>query len=213
MPGSLQSGQEGFAARRRDRLLPAHRDAASSLTKSVPDLERFHHLQRITAAELFQHRGKSRMQLTAIYITCHISEVCYIHGQLHHDRQRKAKVRGSLRQACSRLATGNPACCSWQCRSSPRQTKHWHFLGIHTAWGQQGELTVCCAMPGCAQAASGRGSGRTRSAARCSHMVSSDVTAVSNPCVQEYLRATLNTSPSLLSIDTFIAHRSPVSLL
>lgn len=128
------------------------------------------------------------MQLTAIYITCHISKIRYIHGQLYHDRQRKAKARGSLWQAHSRLATGNPAHCSWQCRSGPQQTKRWHFLGIHIAWGQQGELTVCSAVPGHEQAASGSGLRWTRSVARCSHLISSNVTTgvtlVFKPCLQ-----------------------------
>lgn len=209
MPGSLQSGQEGFAARRRDRLLPTHRDTASSPTKSAPDLERFHSLQHIAAAELFQHRGKSCMQLTAIYITCHISKIRYIHGQLHHDRQRKAKARGSLRQARSRLATGNPAHCSWQCRSGPQQTKCWHFLGIRTAWGQQEELTVCSAVPGHEQAASGWGLGWTRSTAHCSHLVSSNVTTGVTLFFNPF--ATLNASPGLLGLNVFIAHCSPIT--
>lgn len=145
MPGSLQSGQEGFAARRRDRLLPAHRDTASSPTKSAPDLERFHSQQRIAAAELFQHRGKSCMQLTAIYITCHISKIRYIHGQLHHDRQRKAKARGSLRQARSRLSC--PLLLAVQERPPANQMLafSWHLHSLGSARGADG--VQCCAWP------------------------------------------------------------------
>lgn len=128
------------------------------------------------------------MQLTAIYITCHLSKICYIRGQLHHDVVTGAKQgegrRGAPRSGHAPAQPAPPVLLGIfpvelnGARTGPRQMKLCRFLGIRAAWGQQGErLMPCFNMSGNAQAARDRGRGRMKNPARCNHPASCDATA------------------------------------
>lgn len=140
------------------------------------------------------------MQLTAIYITCHISKICYIRGQLHHNTMTGMEEgKGRRGAARSRQAPAQPALLMPlgilpielnSARMALGKLSGCRFLGIcTTAQDQQGKwLMLCFNVCGNAQAFD-RGRGRMKTTTHCSHPGSCNmtggVTTVSGICTQQ----------------------------